>query len=199
MSLTKAQAILFIQDRHRPHGRASSVRFGSAPFRIRIAKEQSLKEPTPIEDIIAYVNEFLTSLGMLASDNPQISFASELTDAEIQEVLNRTLYAPIHDAYGNCEDLVWMKFTQDGYLGVVAVSNDINFDIPPSLEAHLCTRNTPGIIVKSLHKQWDRTFVLAFPLINIPKGLKRANIETGIGNYLISQGVPILDFFSHRY
>ena len=27
-------------------------------------------------------------------------------------------------------DLVWMKFTKDGYLGVVAVSDDVNFDIP---------------------------------------------------------------------
>lgn len=27
-------------------------------------------------------------------------------------------------------DLVWMKFTRDGYLGVVAVSDDVNFDMP---------------------------------------------------------------------
>ena len=26
--------------------------------------------------------------------------------------------------------MIWMKFTSDGYLGVVATSNDVNFAIP---------------------------------------------------------------------
>lgn len=26
--------------------------------------------------------------------------------------------------------IVWIKFTEDGFVGVIAVSNDINFDIP---------------------------------------------------------------------
>ena len=33
-------------------------------------------------------------------------------------------------------DIVWMKFTRDGYMGVVAVSNDIGFDIPSSCEEY---------------------------------------------------------------
>lgn len=33
----------------------------------------------------------------------------------------------------------------------------------------------------------------------ITDGLNRSDIESGIGNYLISQGIPILDYYSHNY
>lgn len=34
---------------------------------------------------------------------------------------------------------------------------------------------------------------------NPPEGLQRGDIERGVGNYLISKNVPILDFYSHNY
>lgn len=46
-----------------------------------------------------------------------------------------------------------------------------------------------------LHRQQE-AYVLIFPLVNIPDGLDRSDIESGIGNYLISKNVPILDFYS---
>lgn len=199
MPLTKDAAYSLMQIGRRPRGKASSVRLDPNAYRIRIAREQALKEPMPIEKITCYVNEFLTALNMLVIKDSRISLKPNSSDAQIHEFIERNLYQPLHDKYGNCSNLVWMKFTQDGYLGVVAVSNDINFDIPASLDGDLCTRNTSGIIVKSLDKQWDRSFVLAFPLVNIPKGLKRGDIESGIGNYLISKETAILDFYSHRY
>ena len=61
---------------------------------------------------------------------------------------------------------------------------------------------TAGRINKSLGLEWDDSEVLIFPL-NIPSKiqgvLNRSDIESGIGNYLISKGVPILDFYSHNY
>lgn len=106
-------------------------------------------------------------------------------------------------------DIVWMKFTRDGYLGVVAVSNDIGFDIPSSCEEYnqkiqykssfRWKFSTAGILIHSLGKQRDDSFALVFPLKNMPKGYKRHHIEMGIGNYLIANGVPMLDFYSHNY
>lgn len=54
---------------------------------------------------------------------------------------------------------------------------------------------TAGRINQILNQKWDDTVVLVFPLVNIPDGLNRSDIESGIGNYLISQGVPILDYY----
>ncbi|WP_369813894.1 hypothetical protein, partial [Halolactibacillus sp. JCM 19043] len=59
--------------------------------------------------------------------------------------------------------------------------------------------NTSGIIVHHLGKCWDESFVLLFPLKNIPGNLSRSDVERGIGNYLIDKGVPILDFYFHNY
>ncbi|AYG01643.1 hypothetical protein [Lactococcus allomyrinae] len=82
-----------------------------------------------------------------------------------------------------------MKFTKGGFLGVIAVSDDINFNLG----------TTSGIIISKLNKKWDDSFVLIFPLKNIPSELKRGDIECGIGNYLVAKGVPILDYYSHKF
>ena len=49
--------------------------------------------------------------------------------------------------------------------------------------------------------EWDEGTVLVFPLINLKKlkDLDRSDIESGIGNYLIDNDVPILDYYSHNY
>lgn len=102
-------------------------------------------------------------------------------------------------------DIIWMKFTKDGYLGVVATSNDVNFDIPNSSidynagESGNRKHTTSGIIIHSLDKVWNEDFDLVFPLEDIPKGFNRSMIESGIGNYLIENKSSILDFYSHNY
>ncbi|MGC6173957.1 hypothetical protein [Lacrimispora sp. 38-1] len=105
----------------------------------------------------------------------------------------------------NYEYTYAMKFTTDGYLGVVAASDDINFGIPNnSLEYNekkpnnKWKYNTSGIIIHRLGKVWDENFVLVFPLPNIGDG-ERSDIECGVGNYLISKGVPILNYYSHMF
>lgn len=58
--------------------------------------------------------------------------------------------------------------------------------------------NSSGILVHQLNKEWDDSFVLVFPLVDIPSCYK-GDIERAIGNYLIDNEVPIIDFFSHNY
>lgn len=59
--------------------------------------------------------------------------------------------------------------------------------------------NSSGILVHQLGKEWDESFVLVFPLANIPCGYNRYDIERAIGNMLIAEGVPVIDFYSHNY
>lgn len=108
-----------------------------------------------------------------------------------------------------------MKFTTNKYLGGVAKSNDINFDIPLNVSDYdkkewrynsylkrqelVWKHNSSGILAHQLGQEWDTSFVLVFPLSNIPDGYDRGDIETAIGNYLINKGVPIIDFYSHNY
>ncbi|WP_198182921.1 MULTISPECIES: hypothetical protein [Lactobacillus] len=76
--------------------------------------------------------------------------------------------------------VIWMKFAKNGQLGVVAASNDYNFDIPPSSEVYDETTDgkpksnsngwkytTSGIILHKLNLEWDESFLLIFPLQGI--------------------------------
>ena len=111
----------------------------------------------------------------------------------------------------NSKHVIWMKFAKNGQLGVVAASNDYNFDIPPSSDVYDETTNgkpkcecngwkytTSGIILHKLNLEWDESFLLIFPLQGIEDSWLK-DIETGMGNFLIENDVPIIDFYSHRY
>ena len=83
-----------------------------------------------------------------------------------------------------------MKFTDKGHLGVVAKSFDINFE----------NDNTSGKLINEVGEKWDDSFVFIFPLAKeILNVYKKDDIERAIGNYLISKGIPIIDFYSHNY
>ena len=107
--------------------------------------------------------------------------------------------------------VIWMKFAKNGQLGVVAASNDYNFDIPPSSEVYDETTDgkpksnsngwkytTSGIILHKLNLEWDESFLLIFPLQGIEDS-QRKDIEEGVGNFLIENDVPIIDFYSHIF
>lgn len=151
-------------------------------LRINAAIEQSKMQKVEIKDIIVYVNEFLNLINMEVVENPEVDL--------ISEPIKRGSYTKIwkKNNLNDKRDIVWMKFTKDNFLGVVATGNDINFNI----------NNTSGKIITYLGQEWDKSFVLIFPLKNIPSELNRHRIESGIGNYLISKGVPILDLYSHN-
>ena len=181
-----------------------SVHFGNT-YRLDEAREQASFSPVDVNVITTYVNDFFRSIGMNTVAAPVISNPLQIDYEKIKRDY-------VLDELG---DIVWMKFTKDRYLGVVATSNDINFDIPNNTaeydkkewkynsflkQKELVWKHTSsGILVHQLGKVWDTSFVLVFPLSNIPNGYTRGNIERAIGNYLIDKKVPIIDFYSHNY
>lgn len=173
-------------------------------YRFDKAKEQSSLSPVDVDTIISYINEFLLAVGMSRVENP-ICKPEKINYEQIKE----------DNMLKKKSDIVWMKFTEDGYLGVVAGSDDINFSIPSCESDYnrgkyiynqfkkkrewVWDYNTAGILVHKLNKTWNTSFVLLFPLADIPCGYVRGDIERAIGNYLIAKQVPILDFYSHNY
>lgn len=156
---------------------------GEYNFRIEKAKQQLKMNPVDKETIIGYVNEFLVGLKMQPIDDPHVKPKSTLK--------RRFDYTRINEA--SKQDIVWIKFTKSEYISVIGTSCDISF-------SEYAKNNTPaGIINQVLKQEWDEEDVLIFPLIGIPEHLYRSDIESGIGNYLISKGVPILDYYSHIF
>ncbi len=174
----------------------SSVHKNRSTVRFEKAEEQAKLETVDTETITGYVNEFLEMLNINLVKNPKVLLEDENIDYD--KIKN-------NHCLKSEKDIVWLKFTTDGFVGVVATSNDVNFDIPNTEEDYDLEVNgnwkhtTSGIIIHNLRKQWDESFVLVFPLENIPNELTRGDVERGIGNYLIDKGVPILDFYSHNY
>lgn len=172
-------------------GKKASVVYSD--FRFNKAKSQAELKPESVERIIELTKYFLKRLNLESESHICI----DLKDVDYSKI---KLDYELHDA----RDIVWMKFTEDGYLGVVAMSNDINYDIPEQDEFQDLTtlkkkRNSSGIIIQKLNKKWNEEFVLIFPIKSKDGKISRSDIECGIGNYLIYNRVPILDFYSHNY
>lgn len=177
---------------------------GKSYVRYNEAVKQAAHKPIDKKEIIKYTTDYLKEIGIQTTDNSEYN-PKNIDYDKIQEQFE------LEDK----GDLVWMKFTGDGYLGVVAVSDDVNFDIPEDCSVydkkHIVydsykkrnkdewVHNSAGIIVHKLGKEWDESFVLIFPLKGIPNGYTRADVETAIGNMLIDREVPILDYYSHMY
>lgn len=154
--------------------------------RLDKAEDEAKKDVYPLEKITTIVIEFLEKVGC---ENPVSLEIKNIADFLTPRIRSRK-YNQLKEKYdlNNRKHLVWMKFTTDGYIGVVAASDDINFDMD----------NTSGKIIDHLNKNWNQDFVLVFPLSNIGDK-ERSDIECGIGNYLIDKDVLILDFYSHQY
>lgn len=81
-----------------------------------------------------------------------------------------------------------------GCISVVGVGCDIYFTEKTK------TTTSSGRINTYLEQEWDEEIVLVFPLIGIEQtSFNRSDIESGVGNYLIANGIPILDYYSHNY
>jgi hypothetical protein len=188
MSNIPEKALKYLEDKERPTGVKSSVRYGDFT-RFNIADNQAelaKSNKVDIEKIMDYTNEFLSLLHMTNIECPKQKVEScRYRYSKLKKEI-MTKYNLDNDSI---KDIVWMKFTKDDVLGVVAASFDINFSY----------NNTSGIIINHLKKEWDESKVLIFPLQNIPLGLIKGDIERGIGNYLQDKKVPILDFYSHKY
>ena len=191
---------------------------GKAYTRKDKADEESKKTPIPVETIIGYIDEFLSDWLNPPQNQPRVF----KYDTSVCKVDPSKEYSQLEIDYDKNDkikkyglkdpmDIVWLKFTKpvnynkNGYLGVVATGNDINFDIPPDAESYdkklnnKYVYNSSGILVHHVNMEWDSSFVLMIPLHNIPNGHTRYDIEKAIGNYLIEKEVPIIDFYSHLY
>lgn len=82
----------------------------------------------------------------------------------------------------------------------IETTKNPKFDIPrdPNLNLGNPLPMKEGELI-DLKKSWDTSFLLVFPLSNIPEGYKRGDIEMAVGNYLSTKGVPIIDYYSHMY
>ena len=198
-----------IRDKKRPE---NTVHYGKTK-RFEMAKQQ-LDVPTiDKKDIIKLTNSFIEAYGLKYGlkvyDGENIVKTDNINLTEFNKNIMET-----YNGITSEKDIIWMKFTSDNRVGVVACSNDINFDIPSTKDEYdeiIFTRSgrkkcwkykTSGILVHSVDLEWDESFFLVFPLLGLEKGKegkrKRHDIETGIGNYLILNDVPIIDYYSHR-
>ena len=169
---------------HSLHVKKASVT--NDPTRMTMAINQVDEEVVPRDVIINHAKEFFSKFSVEFNDMEKNDFIFLLDGIK----LNNKKYLEIQEKYklNNINHLIWMKFTTKGHLGVVAASDDINFSL----------KNSSGTIIKKLGLEWDESFVLLFPLAGISDGMRK-DLECGLGNYLISQKVPILDYYSHRF
>ena len=169
------------------YGKASSVQVDGNK-RIEEAERQADREPTAKEKVIELTTTFFEEVVGI----PNITVVDHKIDkGDIRKNKNVGVpYGPLKDKYklNNINHIIWLKFNTDGYLGCVAASNDINFG----------NTNPSGMIIAHLKKKWNEEFVLIVPLPQITDGLRK-DLECGLGNYLSEKGVPILDFYSHRF
>lgn len=170
-------------------------------LRVRVAKIQVERGAQCLEDIKGYTESFLVECGL---ENLVDEFKIDVInkeDKDIRQKLNSE-YSRIRKDQGpemQNNDIVWIKFaekerdcnddsyTENEHVGVVGTSCDIDFS----------DKATSTKIIKSVGYRWSGK-VLAIPLKNIPDGLNRHLIESAYGNYLISKGVPIIDYYSHN-
>ena len=205
-----------------PSGRGRlSVHCGRTK-RFDKAEEQLKKAPKTVDEIINLTNSFLQSNGLKPVDNPKFTSFSVgnvrygyrtvvgINDGKLENKINDH-FGLVENPLNDSKHVIWMKFAKNGQLGVVAASNDYNFDIPPSSDVYDETTNgkpksnsngwkytTSGIILHKLNLEWDESFLLIFPLQGIEDS-QRKDIEKGVGNFLIENDVPIIDFYSQIF
>ncbi|WP_125596068.1 hypothetical protein [Lapidilactobacillus achengensis] len=168
-----------------------------------MAKAQARLTPVPVDVIVKLINEFLGKI-----DLPEVAHPI-MTDFKVDQATKNA--ALDYNAIKRDNDLnavnhiVWLKFTMDKFLGVVASGNDCNFDIPPDPANYndpgrqsRWQYNTSGILIDQLGKKWDERLLVVFPLPGITNKSKSA-IDRGIGQYLLKHDVPILDYYSHLF
>ncbi len=181
------------------------------------AIEQAKQSTMPFSKVFSYVNEFLEMIRadngyitrnikcdfieldntkQMILDNGIIAKNLEWEENVYDKTLKKYIkwdkkYDDIKEKFKleDARDIIWLKFTNKGHLGVVAKSFDINFKYNVS----------SGKLIKYINQEWDKSFVYIFPLNkDIIKKYKKEDIELGIGNYLIYKKVPIIDYYSHN-
>lgn len=178
--------------------KAAFFRYGVDRDKKKIAKalQQKGMNPAPLQRVIDLANVMLRACGYSPVVDPVVSGAKLERLLDVRDEPNANRDRTYRDELGVDSQLVWMKFAQSGHLGVVAASNDINFDAYDGPR-----RIKSDMLVKACGSTWDASFVLAFPLIKAgeDRARHRNDVEALVGNYLIANGVPVIDYYSHNY
>jgi len=176
--------------------------------RLEKALQESKKTAVCPSKIVEYVNYYLSALEISTTDPVEAKIEGEKLREAVESP--NSFYAWLKKARGHKDerDIVFMQFANCGRLAIVANSTDIGF--PKLVEPkgrytqydYKKLKNgcyISEIILHYLEKEWDESFVLVFPILELPEGMSSHKIERSIGNYLISKEVPILDYYSHMF
>lgn len=167
-----------IYDKNNPDYRCS-IDYDKTNYRKSKAMVEARKDRIELSYICKLIDEFLKKVNIKSVckiiNNNDALMAINYEVIKKQYKLNRQ------------SDIVWMKFTEDGYLGVVASSNDINFN----------DNNNSYKLINHVGKKWNKNLILIVPLPQISY-YERLLIEKMLGNYLIDNNVPIIDYYSHN-
>lgn len=192
-------------------------------IRKKRAVEESKKSAVPISKVYELVNDFIEQLRQdngakekmlrketLVLDNTtqriidngiiatNLSWKSPVWDEEKHRTTKwDEKYDIIKEKFKleHQYDIVWLKFTNKGHLGVVCKSFDINFDETNSNGKPV----TSYKLISEVGESWNNSVVLIFPITKEIRGKRSVgDLELGVGNYLIEKGVPIIDFYSHN-
>lgn len=180
-----------------------SVYYKKNNRRILKAKEEYKKIPVPISVIVSYLDNFLNQVSVYNRTNVEnINLNQQHHDFISRAILVKNCPWNSHEYYdeimtkynlASVKDIVWLKFTEDGYLGVVGSGNFINFDYDTSSSALIKVNNKL--------KKWNETVIVIVPLTKDLFGQRhtRKELKRAIGNFLISKHVPIIDYYSHNH
>ena len=94
--------------------------------------------------------------------------------------------------------LIFIEFAKNGFVAVVGAGKDIDFTY----------KSKTGKILKALNMEWDEEIIIltikgleavAVSKVNKENIFKSRNaVEHYIGEYLLSNGIPILNMYSHK-
>ena len=94
--------------------------------------------------------------------------------------------------------LIFIEFAKNGFVAVVGAGKDIDFT----------DKSKTGMILKALNMEWDEEIIIltikgleavAVSKVNTKNIFKSRNaVEHYIGEYLLSNGIPILNMYSHK-
>jgi len=167
------------------------VRKKSIEERIQKAREEFSRPFVEVDEIVKI-------LSCCLKDN------SIDGDIMIYESLSKNIdYKDIMRKYNTNGEghIIWLEFVEKGHVAVVGAGKDIGF---PRNEK----RGTWSILSKILNIEWDTSKVIIIPIRgldvssvgikNVDNVLKcRNGVEYCIGQYLIENNIPILNYYQH--
>lgn len=161
-----------VYDRENPDYRCS-ILYDKTDYRKKKAESESKKNKHVVDDVTKYGMEFFEKMGI------ESVVCIKQEDGDLEKATTNNLV---------------LKFTNDGYLGVIATGsiptlNSIDFD----------DTSSSSQLIFHVKKKWDKNASRIFTLPNISKD-ESILLKKGLGNYLIEEkGVAIIDHYSHNW